>query len=188
VGKPLELPFDPIDRAARIWEVRFGPSPSMAAVTSIMRAQQILLGELDALLRPYQLTFARYEALVLLSFSRRGELPMQVIGERLMVHPTSVTNIIGRLEGQQLVIRRPNPADGRGRLAEITQAGRDLVQRATRDLMAAEFGLGGYEKEQLQEIFDLFRELRLTAGDFLPEIAEVASGPFRSNGPKAADT
>jgi DNA-binding MarR family transcriptional regulator len=188
VGKPLELPFDPIDRAARIWEVRFGPSPSMAAVTSIMRAQQILLGELDALLRPYQLTFARYEALVLLTFSRRGELPMQVIGERLMVHPTSVTNIIGRLERQQLVIRRQNPADGRGRLAEITQAGRDLVQRATRDLMAAEFGLGGYEKEQLQEIFDLFRELRLTAGDFLPEIAEVASGPFRPDGPTATGT
>jgi DNA-binding MarR family transcriptional regulator len=188
VGKPLELPFDPIDRAARIWEVRFGPSPSMAAVTSIMRAQQILLGQLDALLRPYQLTFARYEALVLLTFSRRGELPMQVIGERLMVHPTSVTNIISRLERQQLVIRRQNPADGRGRLAEITQAGRDLVQRATRDLMAAEFGLGGYEKEQLQEIFDLFRELRLTAGDFLPEIAEVASGPFRPDGPTATGT
>jgi len=110
VGKRLELPFDPIDRAARIWENRFGPSPSMAAVTSIMRAQQILLAELDALLRPYQLTFARYEALVLLTFSRRGALPLRVIGERLMVHPTSVTNIISRLERQKLVIRRPNPA------------------------------------------------------------------------------
>ena len=52
MGKPLELPFDPIDRAARIWEARFGPSPAMAAVTSIMRAQQILLAELDALLQP----------------------------------------------------------------------------------------------------------------------------------------
>ncbi|HEY2270940.1 MAG TPA: MarR family transcriptional regulator, partial [Streptosporangiaceae bacterium] len=38
MGKPLELPFDPIDRAAQIWARRFGPSPSMAAVTSIMRA------------------------------------------------------------------------------------------------------------------------------------------------------
>ena len=78
MGKPLELPFDPIDRAARIWEARFGPSPPMAAVTSIMRAQQILLGELDALLKPYELTFARYEALVLLTFSRRGALPLNV--------------------------------------------------------------------------------------------------------------
>ena len=143
----------------------------MAAVTSIMRAQQILLAELDALLRPYELTFARYEALVLLTFSRRGELPLRVIGERLMVHPTSVTNIIGRLDRQGLVIRRPNPADGRGRLAEITAAGRSVVERATRDLMAAEFGLGGYEPGQLKEIFDLLRELRLTNGDFIPDDA-----------------
>lgn len=162
------MPFDPIDRAAQIWASRFGPSPSMAAVTSIMRAQQILVGELDTLLRPYELTFARYEALVLLTFSRRGALPLRVIGERLMVHPTSVTNIIDRLEQQQMVIRRPNPADGRGRLAEITEPGRAVVQRATRDLMAAEFGLGVYGQGQLKEIFDLFRELRLTAGDFIP--------------------
>jgi DNA-binding MarR family transcriptional regulator len=168
VSKPLELPYDPIDRAAQIWAARFGASPSMAAVTSIMRAQQILLAELDALLRPYGLTFARYEALVLLTFSRRGALPLRVIGERLMVHPTSVTNIISRLEGQQMVIRRPNPADGRGTLAEVTDAGRAVVEQATADLMAAEFGLGGFEEGQLKEIFNLFRELRLTAGDFIP--------------------
>ena len=124
MGKPLELPFDPIDRAARIWEVRFGPSPSMAAVTSIMRAQQILLGQLDALLRPHALTFARYEALVLLTFSRRGALPMQVIGERLMVHPTSVTNIISRLERQRA--GHPPPEPGR----RPRPAGRDHRSRA----------------------------------------------------------
>jgi DNA-binding MarR family transcriptional regulator len=85
------------------------------------------------------------------------------------VHPTSVTNIVDRLERQQLVIRRPNPSDGRGRLAEITQAGRAVVARATVDLMAAEFGLAGFEDGQLKEVFDLFRELRLTAGDFIPD-------------------
>src|SRR5580700_661432 len=98
MGKPLELPFDPIDRAARIWEVRFGPSPSMAAVTSIMRAQQILLAELDALLKPYELTFARYEALVLLTFSRRGAPPSSGARGRLKVSRTRATNIISRLE------------------------------------------------------------------------------------------
>src|ERR1700719_5340790 len=149
----------------------------MAAVTSIMRAQQILLGELDALLRPYGLTFARYEALVLLTFSRRGALPLGLIGERLMVHPTSVTNIIDRLERQQMVIRRPNPADGRGRLAEITDAGRAVVEHATRDLMAAEFGLGGFEPGQLKEIFDLLRGLRLSNGDFLPQSPESPASP-----------
>jgi DNA-binding MarR family transcriptional regulator len=164
--KPLELPFDPIERAAQTWQSRFGDAKAMAAVTTIMRVQQILLAELDALLRPHGLTFARYEALVLLSFSREGALPMSLIGQRLMVHPTSVTNTIDRLERQQLVVRRPNPRDGRGTLAEITAAGREVMQRATTDLMSAEFGMAGYGAGQLEELFDLLRGLRVAAGDF----------------------
>ena len=164
--KPLDLPFDPIARAAQTWESRFGDSKAMAAVTTIMRVQQILLGELDGLLRPHGLTFARYEALVLLTFSRDGALPMSLIGQRLMVHPTSVTNTIDRLEQQALVVRRPNPRDGRGTLAEITQAGREVVQRATADLMKAEFGMAGYSDAQLEELFAMLRSLRVTAGDF----------------------
>jgi DNA-binding MarR family transcriptional regulator len=166
VAKPLDLPFDPIARAAQIWESRFGDARAMAAVTAIMRVQQILLAELDGLLRPYGLTFARYEALVLLSFSRAGALPMRLIGQRLMVHPTSVTNTIDRLEQQGLVVRKPNPRDGRGTLAEITEAGRDMVTRATADLMAAEFGMSGYGEGQLEEISAILRGLRVAAGDF----------------------
>ncbi len=186
VAKPLDLPFDPIARAADIWERRFGPPSAMAAVTSIMRAQQILLGELDRLLRPHGLTFARYEALVLLTFSRRGALPLRVIGQRLMVHPTSVTNTIGRLEKQGLVVRRPNPRDGRGTLAEITAQGRAVVGRATRDLMAADFGMGRYDAGQLTEIFDLLRGLRLAAGDFTDGSAPRAPGDGRDAGAQAA--
>ncbi|HEY5356838.1 MAG TPA: MarR family transcriptional regulator [Streptosporangiaceae bacterium] len=166
MAKPLDLPFDPIARAAQIWESRFGDARAMAAVTAIMRVQQILLAELDGLLRPYGLTFARYEALVLLSFSRAGALPMRLIGQRLMVHPTSVTNTIDRLEQQGLVVRKPNPEDGRGTLAEITQAGRDVMTRATADLMAAEFGMSGYGEAQLEEISAILRGLRVAAGDF----------------------
>jgi DNA-binding MarR family transcriptional regulator len=166
VAKPLDLPFDPIERAASIWQHRFGDAKAMAAVTSIMRAQQILIGELDALLRPFGLTFARYEALVLLSFSRTGALPLRLIGERLMVHPTSVTNTINRLEQAKLVIRRPNPADRRGTLAELTPAGRELVEAATAELMAAEFGMIGYDQAQLDGVFGLLTKLRVAAGDF----------------------
>jgi DNA-binding MarR family transcriptional regulator len=162
----MDLPFDPIERAAAIWERRFGEARAMAAVTSVMRAHQILLGELDSLLRPFGLTFARYEALVLLSFSRVGALPMRLIGERLMVHPTSVTNTIDRLELAGLVVRKPNPQDRRGTLAEITPSGRKVVAEATDVLMAAGFGLHGYDDEQLDELFGLLRNLRVDAGDF----------------------
>ena len=177
MAKPLDLPFDPIERAAEIWTDRFGPADAMAAVTSIMRAQQILLAGLDGLLRPYGLTFARYEALVLLAFSRQGALPLRVIGERLMVHPTSVTNTVDRLERDGLVRRRPNPHDGRGILAEITPTGRDVVTSSTADLMAARFGMAGYDPVALAEIFTLLRGLRVTAGDFQEPGAVAVSAP-----------
>jgi DNA-binding MarR family transcriptional regulator len=166
VAKPLNLPFDPIARAGDLWERRWGRSPAMLAVTSIMRAQAILIAELDALLRPYELTFARYEALVLLTFSGRGALPLSKIGERLMVHPTSVTNTVDRLVASGLVDKRPNPNDGRGTLASITDKGRGIVEAATRDLMAMDFGLGVYDQEECAEIFALLRPLRIAAGDF----------------------
>jgi DNA-binding MarR family transcriptional regulator len=168
VSRPLDLPFDPIERAGELWEQQFGPAAAMRVATSVMRAQQLLLAEFDAILRPYGLTFARYEALVLLHFSRSGELPLSVIGRRLMVHPTSVTNTIDRLVAQDLVERRPNPRDGRGVLAAITVAGGDIAQRATTDLMAAGFGLAGYDDAELAEMFRLLRGLRLRAGDFRP--------------------
>jgi DNA-binding MarR family transcriptional regulator len=138
----------------------------MSAITSIMRAQQILLGQVDAVVKPYGLTFARYEALVLLTFSQAGELPMSKIGERLMVHPTSVTNTVDRLVAAGLVAKRPNPHDGRGTLASITEQGRKIVEAATRDLMEMDFGLGVYDDEECAEIFALLRPLRMAAGDF----------------------
>lgn len=166
VAKPLALDFDPIARADELWARRWGGAPAMAAITSVMRAQQILLGRLDAVVKPYGLTFARYEALVLLTFSRTGELSLSKIGERLMVHPTSVTNTVDRLEKAGLVSRRPNPLDGRGVLAAITAHGREVVEQATRELMAIDFGLESYDEDQCRQVFELLRPLRVAAGDF----------------------
>ena len=87
--------FDPIAEAARNWDAHWGadPVPSMRAVTSIMRVQQILLARLNDELKRFDLTFPRYEALMLLYYSRRGSLPLGKMGDRLQVHRTSVTNI-----------------------------------------------------------------------------------------------
>ena len=51
------------------------------------------------------------------------------------MHPTSVTSIVDRLEAAGLVVRRRHPEDGRGVLAEITDSGRALVERATAELV-----------------------------------------------------
>ncbi|GAW50033.1 MULTISPECIES: MarR family winged helix-turn-helix transcriptional regulator [unclassified Nocardioides] len=162
----MSLPFDPIDEAARQWGTHWDGVPAMHAVTSLMRVQQLVIGRLDALLKPHGLTFARYEALVLLVFSSRGSLPLGKMGERLQVHPTSVTSIVRRLESAGLVLRRAHPDDGRAVLAEITPAGRELVEAATRDLVGADFALGSLTEAELTTLSALLTPVRKAAGDF----------------------
>ena len=163
---PKPLPFDPIVRAAQLWDERIGQSTTMAAVTSIMRVQQVLQSAVDGALRPHGLTFARYEALVLLVFSRRGSLPMRVMGERLQLHPTSVTNIVDRLEADGLVKRTPHPTDRRTTLTEITELGRERMAAATAAVTGIDFGLRGLTERQTAHLTDLLAKVRKAAGDF----------------------
>ncbi len=165
------LDFDPIERAGALWERNWPEEPSevydsMRAVTSIMRAHQILIAELDSRLRPYGITFSRYEALVLLLYSKAGALPLSKIGERLQVHATSVTNVIDRLESAGLVRREPNPRDGRGTLAVITDEGRAVATKATADLNGARFGMSALDAGELRQVFTVLRTLRQDAGDY----------------------
>src|ERR1700728_3013598 len=133
MAEPRRLSFDPIAEAERQWGLHgwSDEAPGMAVVTSIMRLQQVFLARADEVLRPLGLTFARYEVVMLLTFSTRGSLPLGKIGERLQVNAASVTNAIDRLEAQGLVPRPPNPDDGGGTLAVVTTKGRELAGRAT---------------------------------------------------------
>ena len=160
------LPFDPIAKAAQTWAERIGPNGPMAAVTNIMRVQQILQAAVDDSLKPHGLTFARYEALVLLSFSKRGSLPMRMMGERLQLHPTSITNIVDRLEADGLARRLPHPSDRRTTLVELTDAGRARLTDATTAVTTAEFGLRGLDDGEITQLSALLTKVRRAAGDF----------------------
>ncbi|CEA07808.1 MarR family protein [Arthrobacter saudimassiliensis] len=161
------LPMDPIAEARRQWEDHgwADAAPGMEAVTAVMRAQQIMLTRIEAALRPFGISFSRYELLTLLSFTRTGMLPMSKLSARLQVHPTSVTNTVDRLEAAGLVRRRPDPADGRSRLVAITDAGRDVAQRATADLNGV-FADIGLPEEDLEVLAAILRRFRQQAGDF----------------------
>lgn len=160
------LPFDPIDEAARLWQQQHPETPRMRAVTSLMRVHQLVLTQLDELLRPLGLTFARYEVLVLLSFSRRGALPLGKIGERLQVHATSVTPLVKRLEAAGLIERHAHPDDGRAVLAAITAKGRQVLSKATEVVTDAQFALGSLDEDTCDELSQLLRPPRAAAGDF----------------------
>jgi len=165
---PRPLPLDPIEEAHRQWTAHgWGEvADGMAAVTSLVRAQQIVMARVDEALRPSGLTFSRYELLALLSFSKSGALPMAMASARLQVHPTSVTNTVDRLEAAGLVKRVPHPSDRRATLIEITDAGRELVAQVTGELNESVFARPGLPPQRLHLLLQLLSEFRRGAGDF----------------------
>jgi len=173
-ARPRPLPFDPIGEARRHWDERWAGGAAMAAATSIMRAQQIVLHAVDEALRPHELTFARYEALVLLAFSRQGSLPLGKMGERLMIHPTSVTNIVDRLEQQGLVTRVRHPTDRRTTLCQITASGREVVEAATAAVTQVDFGIVGLSERQIENLTAMIGRIRLAHDDYIGPSPDVS--------------
>lgn len=162
------LAFDPIVEAQQHWRSHGWDDAAlgMAMVTSVMRAHQVLLARVHAVLTPMGLTFAQYEALMLLQFSRAGQLPLGKIGQRLQVHPASVTNVIDRLEGKGWVQRRQHPDDLRTTLAAITRSGRAIARKATAALNEQVFEQTGLDDDSSQALVDVVTELRRNEGDF----------------------
>lgn len=167
MAAPKPLSRDPIGEAREHW-VHAGwgeAADGMVAVTSIIRVQQLVLGDIDRALRPLGLTFARYEVLMLLHFSRRGALPVGKIGARLQVHPASVTNAVDRLEEDGFVVRSPNPDDRRGVIASLTDHGRICALEATERLNPV-FEAFPLDPDELAELADALRAVRRAFGDF----------------------
>lgn len=159
---------DPIAQARKNWE-RAGwgdVADGMVAVTSVMRAHQILLARVENALRPYNLSFSRFELLRLLAFTRTGALPITKASDRLQVHVTSVTHAIRRLEAAGLVERDPHPTDRRTTLVRITEQGRSTVEDATVTLNKEVFADIGMSDAESKALAASIQTLRHHAGDF----------------------
>lgn len=168
MAKPRPLPIDPLAEAKRQWLAHgwTDAADGMAVVTSVMRAQQLLLARVDAALRPFDVTFARYEMLRLLAFSRSGTLPLSSVVARLQVHATSVTSTAERLVRDGLVLREPHPHDGRAAMLTLTDAGRELVENATAALNAEVFAAPGVDADDAAALVGIVARMRKDAGDF----------------------
>ncbi|WP_394159820.1 MarR family winged helix-turn-helix transcriptional regulator [Galactobacter valiniphilus] len=169
-GGPVQepLPRDPIAEAARNWE-RHGwgeYAEPMAAVTSIMRAQQILIGRAEAIMKGFGLTFARFEMLQLLSFARGSQMPMSRASRLLQVHPTSVTSAVDRLEKDGLVERTAHPTDGRTVLLVLTDEGRELARSAAEALNEQLFASTGFNARDVASLNRILQRFRQKSGDF----------------------
>lgn len=159
---------DPIAEARRQWRVHGwdDAADGMAAVTSVMRAQQLLLTQIDQLLRPFGLTFARFELLRLLSFASEQRMTMLRAGHRLQVHPTSLTSLASRLKEDGLIDRAPNPDDGRSAILVLLPKGAALVEEATGVLNAEVFEQVGLDADDIATLVGVLGRFRQRRGDF----------------------
>lgn len=162
------LPVDPLAEAKRQWLAHgwTDAAGGMSLVVSVMRAQQLLLARVESTLKPFELSFARYEVLRLLAFSREGRLPLSSVVARLQVHATSVSSTADRLVRDGLVARHKHPHDGRAALLELTPAGRTLVEDATEALNREVFAEPGLSEDDASDLVAIVARMRKNAGDF----------------------
>lgn len=156
----LDDQIDPLVAVHHEWRLRWSGADAMTAAMSITRTEQIIGARMNAALRQFDLTMGRYETLLLLAISESGQLPLGRMSELMMVHPTSITNNIDRLEAQGYVRRIPHESDRRTTLAEITSSGREIVDIASHELQKIEFGLDALTAKERVQLSRILRKVR----------------------------
>lgn len=152
---------DPVEEAARHWRAQHPETERFRALTSLVRAYGVATREVEAILRPLDLNLSRFEILLVLSFTRRGVLPISRLKEALMIHGSSVTYLVDRLEHSGLVERGPDADDRRVVRVSLTELGRTTIDHACELLCEAEFGaFATLSEDRLEVMSDLLNELR----------------------------
>lgn len=162
---PHPLVYDPVEASRERW-IQQGWSDTaagMAAVVSVMRAEQIFLNRATAILRPLGLTFARYQVLGMMRWT--GPLTLGAVGHGLWITPATVTSAIDRLEAAGLCRRLSHPTDARATLVEITAKGRRVFDRSVEKLNAELFASVGLTDAELDLLVGLIEKIRAAEGD-----------------------
>ncbi|MGD9695371.1 MAG: MarR family winged helix-turn-helix transcriptional regulator [Thermoleophilia bacterium] len=156
------LENDPVEKARQQW-VRTGkPNESgFVVLVSMLRSYSLLIRELEAALRPIELTLSRFEVLLLLSFTRNERLPSMRLRDLLMVSGSSATYLIDKLEAGGLVERESDPSDRRVNVVHLTKAGRAAVEQGVEALSGIGFGsIRGMDEAGRRALADSLAALR----------------------------
>jgi DNA-binding MarR family transcriptional regulator len=164
---------DPIQAAYDLWVDQgwADTADGMTAVTSLLRVHQLLTQRADQILAPIELTFARYEVLVVLYFNEDA-VALSYLARALQLHQASVTNLVDKLEKQGYLERRAHPSDRRVTLAQITRAGRACTGSAIGRLSSELYAQLGLSAEETRALLALFGKMRRAWGDTRAEVEE----------------
>jgi DNA-binding MarR family transcriptional regulator len=179
-------PFDVVEASRRVWLERWDPEAAsgMAVFTAILRSEQLLHDQIKAVMRRYDLTFARYEVLTWLATDPESSVTLSWISRTLRIPPATVTNIIDRLEADELIRREPHPTDARTTLAVITPKGRKLAHEATNDLNADVYERIGLSAAKRNQLVGLLAELRANGNEFDVERSDEVIAELEARHPR----
>lgn len=112
-------------------EVRWLSEPEMRAwrsyIVATLRLRQRLHRELS---EAHDVSLADYEVLVCLDAQADNRMRMSELATMLGSTKSRLSHQVGRLEEHGFVRRAPDPDDKRGVVAELTSAGRVLLEEA----------------------------------------------------------
>ena len=157
---------DPIEWVEYFWnQQELGDPRGFLAMGSVLRLHQLMTAEMDRVLKGFDLTRSAYLVLSTVQLSPDGSRLLSRIATHMIVHPTTVTLIVDKLEEQGLLERQPHPSDRRATYARITTAGRARMHDATTALQAVGFGLPGLSPAQAAKLTKMLAPIRAAAGD-----------------------
>lgn len=96
----------------------------------------------------------------------KGKIPMQRIGEKILVTSGSVTYTVDKLEEKGYLHRVPCPTDRRVTYAEITEDGKALFDRIFPDhAQVVEGIMDGLTPEEKEQAIQLLKKLGISAAE-----------------------
>ena len=156
---------DPLDISRSHWTDALGDPGQFFAMTAVMRLSRRLAETIDTVLKMFGINRNGYLILMSLELSGTKSMTLGKLARELIVHPTTVTLTIDKLEADGLVKKTPHETDRRSTRATITKPGRSLAKDVTAALEQVGFGLGDLSKAQTAKLVAALNTARRASGD-----------------------
>ena len=110
----------------------------VSVIRELARCYQAFERASDAHIRRMGLTPPQFD--IVATLGNTPGMAFKELGSRTLITKGTLTGVVDRLATRGLVERAADPDDGRVSLVRLTDAGRERIDRAARELAAAGFG------------------------------------------------
>ena len=135
---------------------------SLELFTVLARAHTWVNAHATRDIRRYELNPTEFGILELLY--HKGPMPLQQIGEKILISSGNITYCVDKLEQKKLLARKPAQSDRRITFAELTEQGRCLLSEIfPKHAQALRKAMAGLNAEEQAQAIQLLKKLGLAA-------------------------